>query len=182
LLAVTMLFQAAPAEVEPLLRLSDGLPFTWASIPKHVWTAAGQSQFDYLQGLVPDAIPLVAQVVGERSKAIAVEFSALAPLLNLSSPHKSLSQAANDFITRSDDRIQLTPSPFRPSHTQALPSWPMGKHFWRALDAPVAAALAAQGRISLNRAQVICIKNIGRRHPQWFREGFVAALSGEKQT
>lgn len=83
---------------------------------------------------------------------------------------------ANAFLNRSEDRIETIANPFRPAHSQAIGTWPVGGHFLRALDAPVAAALASMGRIKLDLPQIRCIKEMGRRHPRWFREGFAAAL------
>jgi hypothetical protein len=88
----------------------------------------------------------------------------------------SLQSAANAFLNRSSDRLQDRPNPFRPHHAPHLPVWQFDEQFWRALDAPVAAARHVTGRISLGAAEVACIKDIGRRHPRWFKDAFHAVL------
>jgi hypothetical protein len=49
-------------------------------------------------------------------------------------------------------------------------------HFFRDLDAPVVAALAAKEAVNLNPEHVYCIKDVARRDPRYFREAFAAAF------
>jgi len=88
-----------------------------------------------------------------------------------------LNDVVQAFLNRSTDRISSSlTNPFRPEHRESLPSWPFPEPFWRALDAPIAAAQAAAERSTLSLPQIYCIKDVARRHPRYFREAFAAAL------
>lgn len=177
LFATMMLFQAAPEEVEPILRLAEGLPLAWPLLSAACWRAAEEAQAAYLFEAVPDQPALVAEVIGGRRRLIADREPALAGVLHQAVGRQSLFQAANAFLNRSEDRVQSAANPFRPDPTGAMPEWTVDELFWRALDAPVAAAFAAAGRTALDAAEVTCVKDIARRHPRWFRDGFQAASS-----
>ena len=47
----------------------------------------------------------------------------------------------------------------------------------RVFDAPFAAALSATGRASLEKEQVLTVKDVERRHPDYFAKAFGYALS-----
>lgn len=176
MLGCMMLFQALPAELDTLIRLSEGLPLAWTLIPLHCWEDAARAQAEYLFAKVPDRMDLVAQMISDRRKAIAEIDPALTIQLGLKGEFRLVSELANEFINRSDDRISNMASPFRPRHQAALPAWVVGEHFWRALDAPIAAAKAVRGQIDLAAPDVTCIKDISRKHPRWFQEAFIATL------
>jgi hypothetical protein len=174
LLSAMLLFQASPDEIEPLMQLSEGLPLEWSLISSRCWDEAARLQAEYVLSKVPDHLALVADHISNRRKLI-VEFEpSLAAMLGLRVERHSLACVANAFLNRSDDQIEELPNPFRPLRNMILPRWQMDEHFWRALDAPVVAALAARERLKLDPAEITCIKNISRRHPRWFREGFHA--------
>jgi hypothetical protein len=90
----------------------------------------------------------------------------------------SLDSAVMTFFQRSHDRIDdSVPNPFRPGHDARLPRWKVeNERYWRAFDAPVIAALAASSCINLDSPELTGVKDVARRHPRWFREGFAAAL------
>jgi hypothetical protein len=176
LLGALMLFYAPSHELEPILRIAEGLPFTWSLTPADCWQKAAHAQGEYLFSQLPDEAPVIAEMISDRRKALAEYEPALATLLGLKADKQSLQTAANAFLNRSEDRIETIANPFRPAHAEALGTWSVGEHFWRALDAPVAAALAALGHIALDQPQIRCIQEVGRRHSRWFREGFTAAV------
>jgi hypothetical protein len=177
LLGPLMLYQARNDEIEPLIRLAEGLPFAWWLIPAFDWDRAEQSQADYLFKHFPDEIAPVAQWIGQRRATIAAFEPILAPFLGKGGSIEPLELAANAFLNRSGDRLDASiPNPFRPRLESALPNWRFSETFWRALDAPVAAALAAKQRISLVDAELAAAKDVARKHPRWFREAFAAAL------
>jgi hypothetical protein len=179
LLGPLLLFQAAPTELESLIRLADGLPFCWETIPKRYWDTAAEVEFRALNEAMPNSIELCAKAVGDRRREIASLEPALSPLLDLSTPQLGLHEAAQSFLNRSGDRVpEHTTSPFRPA-LSCLPDWRVSSHFLRDLDAPVAAALAAKETIELDPEHVYCIKDVARRHPRYFREAFAAALRGQ---
>src|SRR3546814_609061 len=147
-----MLFQASPSGIEALIRLADGLPFCWATIPRRYWDAAAEAGFKVLIEAMPNSLELCAKAVVDRRLEIAASEPALAPLLNLSTRQPALQDAAQSFLNRSGDRIaEHVTSPFRPTFN--LPDWKVSDHFFRDLDAPVVAALAAREAIRPNAEQ-----------------------------
>jgi hypothetical protein len=176
-IATMMLFQARRDELEPLLRLTEGLPFSWWLAPKAHWDAAAEAQAEFLFDRIPGEFALVAGSISETRAELALLEPILAPLLDQPGRPPGLETAANSFLNRSSDRMGTWNSnPFRARYSETLPTWRFGEHFWRALDAPVVAALAALERAKLNEAELMAAKDIAWRHPLWFREGFAAAL------
>jgi hypothetical protein len=174
-----MLFQASTEELEPVIRLAEGLPFAWWLISDEAWHAAQNSQADYLFGHFPDDVAPVAQWISQRRAGIAALDPILDPFLDQPGSRISLDEAANAFLNRSGDRLDSSvANPFRPRLADQLPNWRFGENFWRALDAPVVAALAARNQLNLSPPELACAKDIARRHPRWFREAF-AAVSRE---
>ncbi|MEG3147612.1 STY4851/ECs_5259 family protein [Sphingomonas sp. RT2P30] len=172
-----LLFNAAPADLEYVFQLSEGLPLIWATIPRRLWLAASEAKFEQLFTLMPDRVTEIARVISERRLAIAGLDEALGPLLELATSVTGLSHVVQAFLNRSTDRISSTlANPFRPEHQVQLPPWPFPEPFWRALDAPIVAARAAAERCTLSLPQIYCIKDVARRHPRYFREAFAAAL------
>lgn len=176
LLAARMLYQAGPDELEAIMRLAEGLPLAWHLVPEKCWSAAEEAHASYLFDTIPDQPMVIAEIIGGRRKAIAEREPAIAGLLHQSLQQQPLVEAANAFLNRSDDRIQPVFNPLRPDHAAVLPHWLVDEGFWRALDAPVAAALSVKSRIVLTLPQITCIKNVARRHPRWFRDGFRSAI------
>ena len=177
LLGALMLFQARRDEIELLLRLAEGLPFAWWLIPQRAWYAAAEAQAHYLFSRIPDEPGLVAASIVEMRSDIASLEPVLSPLLEMPVHPEPLDAAANAFLNRSGDRIDTSISnPFRPRVERELPAWRFGENFWRALDAPIAAAIASNERISLTSTELACAKDVARKHPRWFREAFTAAL------
>jgi hypothetical protein len=171
-----LLFQATPTEIEALIRLADGLPFCWLTIPKRYWEMAAQAEFEALHRAMPNSIPLCAEAISSRRAEICSLEPALAPLLDLSTPQMDLMEAAQSFLNRSGDRIpEHMRSPFRCAFS-GLPEWNVSSHFLRDLDAPVVAAIAAREAVCLDAEHVYCIKDVARRDPRYFREAFAAAF------
>ena len=145
------------------------------------WRDAGQEEMEHLLQehllqLVPDAQAYIYPIIARRTSKIANDIPVLKAVFGLERETRGLKDLANDFITRADGRIDQDPSPFRPACAASLPSWSVADDYWRALDAPVAAAMAACERIKLSHAQIACVKSVSRKHPRWFYEGFVAAF------
>lgn len=174
--ATMLLFQARKTELESLLRLAEGLPFAWWLIGKAHWDAATQVQADFLFARLPDEPALVASTISERRAELSSLEPILAPLLELPIKSDTLENVAIAFLNRSGDRIDASnANPFRVNHDSALHPWRYNERYWRALDAPVAAALAARGKLDLSVPEIRAAKDIARQHPQWFREGFTAS-------
>jgi hypothetical protein len=172
-----LLFNAAPSDLDRIMLLADELPLVWASIPRRHWLKASEAKFEQLHALMPESIAAIAQVIGERRREIVDRDDALAPLLELPPPRNPLNDVVQSFLNRSGDRARSTlPNPFRPEHDPFLPGWSFPEDFWRALDAPIATALAASERCALSLPQLYCVKDVARRHPRYFREAFASAL------
>lgn len=178
-LATRMLFQASEEQLPKLYRLSDCLPFAWEIVPAAAWSDGGREEMEHLLRLVPNSDAYVMPIISQRVRRISNDFPALKPVLGAASSYPGLNAVANAFVTRADGRIDTDPSPFRPAFAEALPAWNVPERYWRALDAPVAAAWAAKGRLTLTPAQIACVKSVSRRHPRWFHDGFVAAFSDQ---
>lgn len=172
-----MLFAARESEVETIMRLPEGLPFAWPLVPRSAWEIAAHTQAETMFAAMPEAIAMIGETIGRRRQLIAEYDPALRPMFDLPTEVPSLREASNDFVTRSHDRISASAaSPFRPKWQNTLPAWSVPPRFWRALDAPVAAAWAAQGRITLDAHHVRCVKDVTRSHPNWFAQGYAASL------
>lgn len=183
LLAARLLFEAGEQEVPALVALDAGLPFAWPLIAKCHWDRAAKMRFNVLLGALPDTLPdrlaLAAEAIGKSRGRIAALVPMTAPLLNQPSPNVPISEAAQIFMQRASDRAEaLSGSPFRPGLEDFLPAWEFDAHFWRALDAPCAAARAAREELTLSEAQIRCVKDVARRYPRYFLDAFAAILKG----
>lgn len=179
LIGAMMAFAASESELETVMGLSDALPFAWSLIPPEVWkqaeTAQAEAMFKAL-GPIDDASMLVAETIGRRRQQIASFDISLRPQLSLKTEPVILREAANSLITGAHEVVRAGKSPFRPNFTKELPNWDFSASFWRALDAPVAAAMAAKGLITLQSQHIRCIKDVSRAHPEWFAQGYTAIM------
>lgn len=177
-----LLFAARESEVETIMRLPDGLPFAWPLVPRSAWEIAAQTQAEAMFAAMPEAISMIGETIGARRQQIAAFDPTLRPMFDLPLEVLPLREAANSFVTRSHDRIRGgASSPFRPDHAASLPDWNLSPAFWRALDAPIAAAQAAQGHIALDARHIRCIKDVARAHPKWFAQGYAAAMKEKNE-
>jgi len=178
-LATRLLFRASQSQLPLILALEDGLPFAWSCIPKQWWDEAGRNHFEAILAALPESLAsdlsLPASAIGSIRKWIKEWEPELAPLIDLAPPTPHLRDIAQSFVQRAHDRtLGFGASPFRPDIARYLPQWPFDEEFFRALDAPCAAALAAYGRVTLTDLQLRCIKDVARRHPRYFLEAFSA--------
>lgn len=173
-------FEAPDQDLRAVLRLAEGLPMAWPLVPKACWDKAANWHLASILAAIPPEITgapkLAAGEIGRRARAIAAEEPALAVLFRLSADAVTLPDAAQFFMQLAhDDASHAGRSPFRPSLTPLLPDWQrFDDLFWRALDAPCAAALAVAGRARLTDDQVRCVKDVARRHPRYFKQAFTA--------
>jgi hypothetical protein len=184
LLAARVMFMAPESTQLEVLKLAEGLPFLWALIGKVEWDQAAQLQFEALiLGLSEfmdhsEALAAAAQSIARTRKLLVQADRSLAFALGLDNDNRTLNEVANAFLTRSGDRIEERFSIFRPRLASQLPHWMYGNGFWHALDAPCAAALHAAKRAKLTTEELRAIRQIARRHPRWFAEGFAAFSRG----
>ena len=173
-------FEAPEQDLRAILRLAEGLPVAWPLVPQACWDQATDWHFASILAALPPGFPdrleVAARVIGNRRQAIAAEEPALAVLFGLKADALTLPDAVQLFMQLAhDDASHAGRSPFRPSLTPHLPDWQrFDGLFWRALDAPCAAALAAAGRATLTDDQIRCVKDVARRHPRYFAQAFTA--------
>jgi len=183
LLAARLAFEATDAELDTVMALSDGLPFSWSTIGCAWWRKAEELRFECLfqtllavfgHGL---ALQEASRAISNRRRAIGTIDPAAGALLANLTATVSLETAAQTFMhdvhDRSDERVR---SPFRPSLTSRLKNWTFDEAYWRCLDAPLAAVLASTGLADLDGPQLRCVKDVARRYPRYFREAFAAFL------
>ena len=181
LLAVRLLFAAGEDDLPALLDLESGLPLAWCLIPCRHWDEAANLEFDALEsalrGHVADAVSPAGQAVASGRARIAASAPLLRPLLNLPAPKVTLKDAMQNFLHSEHDRTDYFASDlFRHSLNEKLPKLAFDEAYWRALDAPCAAALAAREEAALDDAQRRGVKDIARRFPRYFQDAFSAML------
>lgn len=172
-----LLFGAAPAQIEPLLRLSEGLRMAWSLVPSGCWMEAWQTWGHHFLDAFPESPQDVAQLMSAKRRALIAHEPVLAAHWDLAFATDELSVVANAFLNRSIDRIRSTISnPFRPRFQLCLPQWSFDPSYWRALDAPVIAALVAGGHVEepLSDPELFAIKDIARSHPRYFQAAYAA--------
>lgn len=179
LLAVRLLFRASTRQCPLVLALENGLPFSWSCIPKTCWDRVAEDHFSTILALLPETmdtrLELAVGAVSSARRAIREWEPELAPLLDLAPPVGRLFDSAQGFVQRAHDRaLGFGASPFRRELASSLPAWRFDDEFFRALDAPCAAALAARGTVQLSSLQLRCVKDVARRHPRYFLEAFAA--------
>ncbi len=184
LVAARMAMMATESELSAVLAIADGLPFLWPMIGREVWQeAAEQLERGISEGLPDvmdaDAVPAVVMsaLASTQSRILAAQ-PALAHALGATPGGQPLDEAANDFITRANDRIVRQGSHFSARSQHLLPNWPFDSGYWQALDAPCAVALHAAGRHLLSDADIRVARKIAARHPRWFAEGIAAFAQG----
>jgi hypothetical protein len=176
-----LLFEVPEADLASIHGLQEGLPFAWSLIPARQWRKAAELRYESILSALPDTFParfeLAATAIAARYQLIAAEEAAIAPLLGLAPPVSKLADVAQQFMQRSHDLADhFLASPFRPAIERRLPQWQFDSGYWRALDAPCAAALAASEAINLDQDQLRCVKDVARRHPKYFSEAFIATF------
>jgi hypothetical protein len=172
-------------EIEQVMKLEKGLSFSWLCAPTQAWKSAldrfGGPLFDVFLKIYGDPVRAIEMVkeatrdfiqpIIDYEPALKVHFE---PSLSLA----AVDQVVESFLMRSGDRIgrDKLSNPFRPAHEPFLSEWPGAIHYRRAIDAPIVAALAAQGKIEPTDGQIACIKEIARRHPRYFSDCYAATI------
>jgi hypothetical protein len=185
--------QQGPQQREAVLGLVDALPFAWPMVPSDCWGNAGQVERTTLVSKLRDILGgkadgIADQAIGDAAARIAEEEDLLRwPLFaaGLLSPghlpghRRPLADAVQDHLRRYADQVHENPnatSMFRTkSATNLLPDF--GKFhpsFWETLDAPLAAAAVAAGRMTLDLDSIRRIKTALRQDPVYFTEAFNA--------
>jgi len=194
-----LLLSADEASQGRIWRLESELPFLWASIPLPAWNTAADAIGRSVMGPLLAAgweLAQAAPMGRDVTTKAALSASNIDPVIGtmlgaaglipkpLSVP--SLRDAAQGYVRRTFDRgdmaigIQKQASLFRtPELDPHLPGWfktAFDLMHLEALDAPIAAAIAAKADIKLTRAQLRRCKEAMVADPVYFAEGISAAL------
>lgn len=177
LLGPLMLYGAKRAEIEPILRLATNLRMAWCLVPQACWDQAWNVWGEHFLEVFPDLPADVAVLMTAKRQTLVEHEPSLAPLLRLGGATEPLAAIANAFLNRSSDRIRTDVfNPFRERFADLLPAWSFDPKFWRAADAPLAAAAIARGRPThqVSDDELTAIKDIARTHPRYFSAAFAA--------
>jgi len=183
-LAIIRALGAAKPDVRPsVLALEKSLPFAWCLLPRNFWASAMQEiASDMYQRLVAAGVPDPGRYYGDMLAEFRVTLLRLQPSAHdLVFPHDKmdLSRAAQSFLNANVDRIGPTSgSMFREKNFTGLPDifLQLPDHCLETLDAPCAAAAAANGLWTPGRKEIERIKAVNRRYPEYFRAAFAASL------
>lgn len=184
MLGPLMLYGAKNDEIEDILHLSDSLFFEWFLIPRRYWDAAWNKWGNYYARSVPEKyISMIVEKMGQRRLSLIAHNPTINCLLLGAVGDDNLPSLVQEFLNRSIDRIRddIT-NPFRPIRNGLLPNWQFNQRFWRAIDAPLVAAMVAREEIAfseLTREELLAIKDISRQHPRYFSAAFNAKFSAK---
>jgi hypothetical protein len=204
--ALALLLLAAPNESvqSAVWRLEAELPFLWTALPLDAWRRAsealGRMTIEPLVAAgydVTAAAPIAQDAISAAASRTASLDAALTSALTACGLLKDrgdvprLDDAAGGYVRRTFDRgdmaigIPKQESLFRMGElAEHLPAWfevRFDRMHLEALDAPVAAALAASVSIALTTAQLRRCKAAAVEDPIYFAEGYAAALASGQQ-
>ena len=178
-LAPLLLYRCEEQHLSTILELFDGLCSSWSLLPIKAWDTAFQAQGNYLVSRLDDPQWALANIT-ERQNEIAARAPQLAPLICRDFSPLSWEELRNHFTSHTSEGINMDAggfNPFRPAYSELLPRENFVEALMRVFDAPFAAALSATGRASLEKEQVLTVKDVERRHPDYFAKAFGYALS-----
>lgn len=199
-----LLLSADDAAQGGIWRLEAELPFIWTALPLAAWsTAANALGSSVLSPLLAagwefaPAAQIGKQVIdsatvrtGNLDPVIGAVLAA-AGLLPKPSSIPSIRDAAQGYVRRTFDRGDMAIGP--PKQTSLFRTPELDPHLpgsfkatfdlmhLEALDAPIAAAVAAKASIKLTRAQLRRCKEAMVADPVYFAEGITAALLGPER-
>lgn len=199
-----LLLSADDAAQGGIWRLEAELPFLWVALPLEAWSTAanalGGSVIEPLLAAgweLARAAPMGKQVIdsaaaraGNLDPVIGTVLAA-AGLLPKPSLIPSIRDAAQGYVRRTFDRGDMAiglpkqTSVFRTSELDPLLPSSFKTTFdlmhLEALDAPIAAAVAAKAGIKLTRTQLRLCKEAMAADPVYFAEGIAATLLGTER-
>jgi len=178
-LAPLLLYRCEEQHLSTILEVFDGLCSSWVLLPQGAWDAAFQAQGQFLVSRLDDPQWAITQIT-ERQNEIAARAPQLAPLICRTFSPASWDEVRSHFTGHTSEGISTDTAafnPFRPVFRDLLPRENFLESLMRVLDAPFAAALAAMGRISLDKVQTLTVKDVERRHPAYFAKAYGYALT-----
>lgn len=178
-LAPLLLYRCEEQHLSTILELFDGLCSSWVLLPYGVWDAAFQTQGYYLVTRLDDPQWALTRLT-ERQNEIAARAPQLASLICRDFSPASWEEVRSHFTGHTCEGIRTDAggfNPFRPAFRELLPKENFLESLMRVFDAPFVAALMAMGRITLDKGQVLTVKDVERRHPAYFAKAYGYALS-----
>jgi hypothetical protein len=178
-LAPLLLYRCEEQHLSTILELFDGLCSSWILLPYGAWDAAFQAQGHYLVTRLDDPQWALTRLT-ERQNEIAARAPQLAPLICRDYSPSTWEDVRSHFTDHTSEGISTDAggfNPFRPAFRDLLPKENFLESLMRVFDAPFIAALAAMGRITLDKVQILTVKDVERRHPTYFAKAYGYALT-----
>lgn len=178
-LAPLLLYRCEEQHLSTILELFDGLCSSWVILPYGAWDSAFQAQGHYLVSRLDDPQWAITRLT-ERQNEIAARAPQLAPLICRDFSPVTWEEVRSHFTGHTSEGISTDAAgfnPFRPAFRDLLPQENFLESLMRVLDAPFAAALATMGRITLDKIQILTVKDVERRHPAYFSKAYGYALT-----
>jgi hypothetical protein len=174
-----LLYRCEEQYLSAILELFDGLCSSWTLLPIGAWDAAFQAQGAFLVSKLDDPQWALANI-SERQNEIAARAPQLAPLICRDYSPLDWDDVRNHFTSHTSEGINMDAggfNPFRRDFGDLLPRENFVEALMRVFDAPFAAALSAFGRVVLDKEQTLTVKDVERRHPDYFAKAYGYALS-----
>lgn len=178
-LAPLLLYRCEEQHLSAILELFDGLCSSWTLLPIGAWDGAFQAQGAFLVSKLDDPQWALANI-SERQNEIAARAPQLAPLICRDYSPLGWDEVRNHFTSHTSEGINTDSggfNPFRRDFGELLPRENFVEALMRVFDAPFAAALSAFGRVVLDKEQILTVKDVERRHPDYFAKAYGYALS-----
>jgi hypothetical protein len=178
-LAPLLLYRCEEQHLAAILELFDGLCSSWTLLPIGAWDTAFQAQGAFLVSKLDDPQWALANI-SERQNEIAARAPQLAPLICRDYSALGWEEVRHHFTSHTSEGINMDAggfNPFRPGFGDQLPGENFVEPLMRVFDAPFAAALSAYGRVVLDKEQTLTVKDVERRHPDYFAKAYGYAFS-----
>lgn len=182
LISPLLLYRCEERHLTSLLELYDGLASSWTLLPKRAWEEAFEAQGQYLVAKLDDPQWALTSI-SERQSEISERMPQLAPLVCRDYIPASWEELREHFTNHTSEGINCEgniQSPFREELGPVLPNESFVGPLMRVFDAPFAAALLARNKVTLNQLQKLTIKDVERRHPDFFSRAYGYALLEHK--
>ena len=178
-LAPLLLYRCEEQHLAAILELFDGLCSSWTLLPIGAWDTAFQAQFAFLISKLDDLQWALTNIY-ERQNEIAARAPQLAPLICRDYSPPGWEEVRNHFTSHTSEGINMDAggcNPFRHDFADLLRRENFVEALMRVFDAPFAAALRAFGCVVLDEEQTLTVKDVERRHPDYFAKAYGYALS-----
>ncbi|MDT0575598.1 hypothetical protein RM533_05320, partial [Croceicoccus sp. F390] len=178
-LAPLLLYRCEEQHLSAILELFDGLCSSWTLLPIGAWDTAFQAQGAFLVSKLADPQWALANI-SERQNEIAARAPQLAPLMCRNYSPLAWDEVRHHFTSHTSEGINMDAggfNPFRRDFGDLLPGENFVEALMRVFDAPFAAALSAYDRVVLDKEQTLTVKDVERRHPDYFAKAYGYALS-----